>query len=84
MRHVLADVLRKAPLTPEKVSFAWRIAVGPAMARVTTVRLSDDGGLVVSSRDAHWRKEVRRSSRVILPRLAEMLGDGTVTRLEAR
>ena len=54
------------------------------MARVTTVRLDTDGTLHIKAPDAHWQKEVRRSLRVILPRLADMLGSGTVTHVEVR
>ncbi len=78
---VLAEVLRKAPLCPEKVEFAWRTAVGPVVARVTAVRLNDDGVLHVTSKEAHWLIEVRRSSKLILARLEGLLGEGVVTSL---
>ena len=35
----LAELLRDAPLSPGKVGFAWRAAVGPNLERVTSVRL---------------------------------------------
>ncbi len=41
MPGVLADILRRAPLTPEKVAFSWRTAVGPAVDKVTAVELHD-------------------------------------------
>ena len=78
---VLADVIRKAPLCPEKVEFAWRTAVGSAMDRVTTVRLDDDGCLRVRALDAHWAREVKRSSRLILKRLEALLGADVVKKL---
>lgn len=78
---VLAEVLRKAPLCPEKVEFAWRAAVGPAIARATTVSLDGEGVLHVASREAHWTTEVRRSSKLILARLEGLLGPGVVTRI---
>jgi predicted nucleic acid-binding Zn ribbon protein len=81
---VLAEVLRKAPLCPEKVDFAWRASVGPAMARVTRVSLDADGVLHVTSSDAHWRTEVKRSSKLILARLDAMLGAGVVRQLRPR
>jgi predicted nucleic acid-binding Zn ribbon protein len=81
---VLADVLRKAPLCPEKVEFAWRAAVGPAMARVTRVSLGDDGVLHVTSSEAHWTTEVKRSSKLIRARLDAMLGAGVVKQLHPR
>jgi predicted nucleic acid-binding Zn ribbon protein len=79
---VLADIVRKAPLCAEKVDFAWRAAVGPAVQRVTTVRLDEQGVLHVTAADAHWGREVKRSSRLILSRLETMLGAGTVKRIK--
>lgn len=79
---VLADIVRKAPLCPEKVEFAWRSAVGPALQRVTTVRLDDEGVLHVTAVDAHWAREVKRSARLILARLETLLGSGTVKRIK--
>lgn len=75
---MVTDIIRKAPLSPEKVSFAWRMAVGPATARVTSVELTDTGRLQVTAGDQHWAREVQRSSRVILSRLAHMLGADVV------
>ena len=71
---VLAEVIRKAPLCPEKVTFAWNAVVGPSMRRVTSVRLGDDGVLHVTAVDAHWAREVKRSARLILARMETMLG----------
>ena len=79
--RVLAEVIRKAPLCPEKVAFAWRSAVGSTVDRVTTVHLDDDGVLHVRALDVHWAREVRRSSRLILTRMAALLGDGVVKKL---
>lgn len=71
---VLTQVIRKAPLTPEKVTFAWSAAVGPALQRVTSVRLDGDGVLHVTAINGHWAVEVKRASRVVLARLAAWLG----------
>jgi hypothetical protein len=79
---VLAEVIRKAPLCPEKVDFAWKHAVGPALERTTSVRLDDHGVLHVTTADAHWAREVRRASPLILRRLETMLGAGTVARIK--
>jgi predicted nucleic acid-binding Zn ribbon protein len=81
---VLAEVLKKAPLCPEKVEFAWRAAVGPAMARVTRVSLDHAGVLHVTSSEPHWATEVKRSSKLILARLETMLGADVVRKLHAR
>jgi predicted nucleic acid-binding Zn ribbon protein len=78
---VLADVVRKAPLCPEKVTFAWNTAVGTSMQRVTSVHLDAEGVLHVTALDAHWAREVRRSSRLILARVATLLGPGVVREL---
>jgi predicted nucleic acid-binding Zn ribbon protein len=79
---VLGEVIRKAPLCPEKVSFAWRSSVGAAVDRVTSVRLGDDGVLHVRTVNAQWAREVKRSSRLILSRLAGLLGDGVVKKIK--
>jgi hypothetical protein len=78
---VVAEVVRQAPLCPEKVDFAWRAAVGSLMQRATTVRLDEHGALHVKATDAHWAREVKRSSKLILARLETMLGPGTVKRV---
>ena len=77
MPGALAAILRKAPLTPEKVAFAWRTAVGPAVDRVTTIELK--GSVVhVRTKDAAWQREVERSAALIRERLNALLGDGVV------
>jgi predicted nucleic acid-binding Zn ribbon protein len=60
------------------VEFAWRAAVGAAVARVTAVSLDGSGVLHVRSTDAHWLIEVRRSSKLILARLESLLGSDVV------
>jgi hypothetical protein len=69
----LAAVLRKAPLTPDKVAFAWRLTVGPALERATTIELRN-GVLSVRTKDPAWRREVERSAGVIRRRLQALLG----------
>jgi hypothetical protein len=76
----LAEVLRKAPLTDEKVAFAWRSSVGPAIDRGTSVTLRD-GVLHVVVRDAAWGREVERSQALIHARLDALLGPGVVRAL---
>ena len=77
MTDALAAILRKAPLTPEKVAFAWRTAVGPAVDRVTTIELKGRV-LHVRAKDAAWRREVERSAALIRARLDALLGEGVV------
>ena len=76
----LADILRKAPLTDDKVAFAWRSSVGPAMDRGTTVSLRE-GVLQVTAREAAWGREVQRSEALIRARLDSLLGPGVVRAL---
>ena len=77
----LAEALRKAPLSDEKVALAWRIAVGPAMDQASRVLL-DDGVLRVSVSRPEWQREIRRSSSLIRSRLDAFLGDGVVRSLK--
>lgn len=79
--QALAAMLRKAPLCDEKVAFAWRTAVGPAVARVTSVTLQK-GILRVQTRDAAWQREVERAAAVVRHRLDDLLGAGVVRRID--
>ncbi len=81
MPEALAVVLREAPLTPDKIAFAWRTAVGPAVGRVTTIELKGRV-LHVQAKDAAWRREIERSAGVIRTRLQTLLGDDVVRGLE--
>lgn len=73
----LAEALRKAPLCDEKVSLAWRMAVGSGVDHVSTVSLQD-GALVVRVERREWQREIRRSSALIRARLDAFLGEGVV------
>jgi len=81
MPAALASVLRQAPLTPEKVAFAWRTAVGAAVDRASVVELRG-ATLVVRVKGDEWRPEILRSSALIRARLELVLGPGIVTRLD--
>ena len=83
MPKALASVLRLAPLTPEKVAFAWRTAVGAAVDRASSVELRGTT-LVVMVKNEQWRHEVARSSGLIRSRLHMVLGDGVVTRIDVQ
>lgn len=84
LHGVVAEMLKHAPLTPEKVSFAWRTAVGPTIGRVSSVHLDDAGVLHVTVTEPHWGPAIAKSSGLILHRLASLLGPGIVTRLATR
>ncbi len=79
----VADLLRATPLSPGKVEFAWRAAVGSALGRVTSVRL-EGRVLVVDADGVQWAREVGRASEVILARLRALLGQATVDRIVVR
>ena len=77
MPGALAAILRRAPLTADKVAFAWRSAVGPAVDGATVIALRD-GVLHVAARDPAWQREVERSAAVIRVRLETLLGRDVV------
>ena len=79
----LASLLRKAPLSDGKVAFAWRSAVGPVMDKVTSVAL-DGHVLRVRARDEAWKREIDRSTAIIRARVAEVLGDDVVRRIDVQ
>lgn len=79
----LTELLRGTPLSPGKVAFAWRAAVGPAVERETSVRL-ENGTLLVDAASKQWALEVRRSSSIILSRLQKFLGPEAVSAISVR
>ena len=82
MPAVLADVIRKAPLTDEKVAFAWRLAVGPAIDKATTVRLAANGTLYVKAEARAWNDAIGKSFGLIRSRLAHYLGETAVKNID--
>jgi len=79
----LTELLKAAPLSDGKVTFAWGAAVGPALVRVTAVKL-EHGVLIVEATSAQWSGEIMRSAPTILKRLRRLLGADVVDRIEAR
>lgn len=79
----LAEAVRASPLSPGKVDFAWRSAVGAAMARVSAVLL-EDGVLLVEAQTSQWASAIMRGSPVILTRLHGMLGPDAVREIRLR
>jgi hypothetical protein len=79
----IAALLRDTPLSPGKVAFAWRAAVGPGLGRVTSVCL-EDGVLLIDAENKQWAREIGRSSPMILARLHNFLGAEAVKRIEIR
>ncbi len=78
---VLAEIIRRQPASKERTAFAWSVAVGPALARVTSVELRGRT-MVVTTRDARWAKEIERATATILPRVQHLLGATIVDSLE--
>ena len=74
---VLADMLRRQPSSRERTSFAWSVAVGPAIARATSVELAGDI-LTVRARDQRWAQEIHRNRATVLARLQQLLGNDVV------
>ena len=79
----LMELLRTAPLSDGKVTFAWKTVVGPALERATAVKL-EAGTLIVETTGPQWTREVKRSSGVIIGRLKTLLGDSTIQRIDVR
>ena len=84
MPGVLAEVIRKGPMCDEKVTLAWRLAVGPQIAKVTTVRLVPDGTLHIKTDSQAWIDAVRKSTSLIQIRMGDLLGENLVKSLEFR
>lgn len=80
---VLAQIVRRQPPSPGRTQFAWQLAVGPALARVTSVVL-EGGTLTVRATDPRWLKEIDRAKATILPKLQQLLGEDEVTKLRTR
>ena len=79
--RALTQLLRQGPMSQGKLEVAWRVAVGDALTRVTTVRLQPEGVVEVQPVDHRWNKELKRSSSMILTRLIGLLGEDSVRRI---
>ena len=77
------ELLRGAPLSDGKVTFAWNAAVGPALERVTTVKL-ERTVLIVDAASPQWSRELERLRDVILARLQSLLGKDAVSSIIIR
>ena len=80
---VLAQIVRRQAPSPGRTHFAWQLAVGPALARTTSVEL-EGTILTVRSTDPRWLKEIDRAKATILPKLQQLLGEDQVTKLRTR
>jgi hypothetical protein len=73
----LRELLASQPTTAAKVTFAWQVAVGPALARAAIVSWAD-GTLRVTPRDAAWRREIQRAQHMLAERLGRLLGPDVI------
>lgn len=81
--RALAELLRGAPLSPGKIEFAWKAAVGPAMERVTAIRL-EDHVLLVEADTVSWAREVSRAAPIILRRMQGLIGAAVIREIIVR
>jgi hypothetical protein len=77
----LAEMLAHQPMSAGKLQFAWRAAVGPALARAVTLDWRD-GRIVVHPASVAWKREIERSRPMILERLRVLLGREAAKRLD--
>jgi hypothetical protein len=80
---VLAEIVRRQPASKERTNFAWQLAVGQALARVTTVELKD-GVLVVRAVDQRWVREIERARPAVTQKMQQILGADQVSRIDTR
>jgi predicted nucleic acid-binding Zn ribbon protein len=80
---VLAEILRRQPASKERTQLAWQLAVGAALARVTTAELAG-GLLTVRAADTRWITEIERARDTILQKMQHLLGAAEVTRISPR
>lgn len=71
---VLAEAIRRQPLTPGKVGLAWQIAAGPKLARAAQPELQGATTIRLRAQDVRWAAELDRSRALLLDRLKALLG----------
>jgi predicted nucleic acid-binding Zn ribbon protein len=81
LNDVVHSLLTRSPMSDGKVEFAWRVAVGASLERVTHPQLLDDGTVEVRVDDPAWRKEVKRAQPLILSKLRSLLGTSVVRKI---
>ena len=79
--EALRRLLDTQPTSPAKVTFAWRMAAGPALAKAADTEWRDDGVLVLRAKTPAWLRELRHARPVLAARLAELLGAGVIKRM---
>jgi predicted nucleic acid-binding Zn ribbon protein len=79
---VVRGLLRNGQMSPGKIQAAWRLSVGTAIDRATSVALREDGTLEVAATELAWRREVRRSQGLILSRIRDLVGPDPVRKIK--
>ena len=82
--RALVELFRQGPMSQGKLEAAWRVAVGDAITRVSTVRLEPDGSVEVRAADQRWHRELKRSSGIILTKLNFLLGPQAIRTLHVK
>jgi predicted nucleic acid-binding Zn ribbon protein len=80
---VLAQIIRRQPPSQARTNFAWQLAVGQAVARATTVALTE-GVLTVRAVDRRWIREIDPMRATVLEKLQHVLGKDQVIRIDLR
>jgi hypothetical protein len=78
---VLRTLLHDQPTTPAKVIFAWQMAAGATLSRVTDCTWTTDGTLRVSARTSAWQREIHRARPMLTERLRHLLGPDIVRKI---
>lgn len=83
---VIAEAIRRQPLSTGKVALAWQLAAGPQIARATHIEIEEETGpaslsLLIKARDARWTAEIARLRPVLQDRLSSLLGTSLTFRI---
>ena len=70
---VLAEVMRRQPMSPGKVRLAWQLAAGNQLARAAEAEFEAPATVRVRPKDARWAAEIDRSRAVLTERLQAFL-----------
>lgn len=81
IRDLLADRGWEQPVAVGAVFGRWAEIVGPELAAHTRPESFDDGEVMVAADSTAWATQVRLLASVLVKRLNEELGEGTVTRV---
>jgi hypothetical protein len=71
---VVAELLRRQPMSPGKVRLAWQIAAGARIARVADAEFIAPDTIRVHPKDGRWAAEIERSRSLLADRLNRFLG----------